>query len=189
LKNLIAHSPNNPMDLETFKNITRGDAKQFLGFKALVSMDLQGQKIRWKARFSRMAETDPKTGAIGVVVAVDDPYLKTQPGRRPPLQKNMYCEVELFGKPLPQSIVVPRSALHENSVYLVNSENRLEKRQVTTGFYQGNLATILSGIQSGEQLVVSDLIPAIDGMLLKPQVDEKLLSSLVAEATLKIEVE
>ena len=177
------------MDLETFKNITQGDAKQFLGFKALVSLDLQGQKIIWKARFSRMAETDPKTGAIGVVVAVDDPYLKTQPGRRPPLQKNMYCEVELFGKPLPQSIIIPRSALHENNVYLVNSENRLEKRQVTTGFYQGNLATILSGIQSGEQLVVSDLIPAIDGMLLKPQIDEKLLSSLIAEATFKVEVE
>lgn len=189
LKNLVPKGRQDPMDLETFKEITRGDEKQFLGFKALVSLDLQGQKIKWKARFSRIAETDPKTGAIGVVVAVDDPYLKTQPGFRPPLQKNMYCEVELFGKPLPQSIVVPRSALHENNVYLVNSENRLEKRKVTTGFYQGNLATILSGIQSGEQLVVSDLVPAIDGMLLKPLVDEKLLSSLVAEATSQTEVE
>ncbi len=189
LKNLVPHGRNNPMNLETFKNITRGDEKQFLGFKALVRLDLQGQKIEWKARFSRIAETDPKTGAIGVVVAVDDPYLKTQPGRRPPLQKNMYCEVELFGKPLQKSIVIPRSSLYKNYVYLINSENRLEKRQVVPGFYQGNLVTIESGLQTGEQLVVSDLVPAIDGMLLAPQIDEELLSNLIAEATFQPEVE
>jgi hypothetical protein len=47
---------------------------------------------------------------------------------------------------------------------------------------QGDLAAIDNGVQAGEQIVVSDLSPAISGMLLAPQTDEQLQVRLKAEA-------
>ncbi len=178
LRNLIPKDAPESLDLEAFRNITRGDLEKFFGFNAIVRIDINSRSIEWKARFLRFTETDPKTGTIGIVVAVDDPFLKAKPGKRPPLQKNYYCEVELYGKPRPNSLIIPRSALHQNLVYVVNQESRLEKRKVQIEFFQEDLVSIQSGLNSGEQIIVSDVIPAIEGMLLTVHLDKKLESSL-----------
>ena len=64
----------------------------------------------------------------------------------------------------------------------MKDEGRLDIRPVTTGVVQGNLAAIDKGISPGEMIVVSDLIPAVAGMLLTPQPDEELQNRLKAEA-------
>ena len=46
---------------------------------------------------------------------------------------------------------------------------RLVIRPVTIGLVQGDLAVVDSGIEPGERIVVSDLIPAVAGMLLTPR--------------------
>ncbi|OQY56790.1 MAG: hypothetical protein DRR08_05985 [Candidatus Parabeggiatoa sp. nov. 2] len=65
---------------------------------------------------------------------------------------------------------------------MVNQENRLEKRTVETAFFQTNFVAIKNGLKKGEQVVVSDLIPAIEGMLLKPVVDTRMMEALLNEA-------
>ncbi len=91
--------------------------------------------------------------------------------------------MELRGKVQPARIVIPRSALHDEFVYVVNSDNRLEKRKVEIAFAQSNFYCLESGLRSGETLIVSDPTPAIEGMLIEPVADDELLQSLVAEAT------
>ncbi len=158
--------------------------RKMLDVKATVRLRSGDFAAEWEGRLARVREqVDPETRAVSFVVAVDKPYEKVIPGERPPLVKGTFCEVELRGKVQPAQIVIPRSALHDEFVYVVNSDNRLEKRKVEIAFAQSNFYCLESGLRSGETLIVSDPTPAIEGMLIEPVADDELLQSLVAEAT------
>jgi len=79
----------------------------------------------------------------------------------------MYVEVELRGRPVSDRFVIPRSTVHDKKVYISTPENRLEIRSVEVESYMENLAVLSHGLKEGETLVLSDLIPAVEGMLLK----------------------
>lgn len=183
MKNLIPRNLEKPIDIQNLKSLSRRDVQGQLGIKAIVRLEMGGGLAEWEGRFARFGETDIKTGSIGVYVAVDNPFQKIQPGKKPPLQKNMYVEVELRGKPREQTIVIPRSAVHGREVYIVNEQNRLEKRTIDIDFQQGNLISVKTGIRLNEKIIISDLVPAITGMLLKPQPDRATLSKIIKEAT------
>jgi hypothetical protein len=68
--------------------------------------------------------------------------------------------------------VIPRTALHEGSAYLVDAEGRLDIRPVDVGLQQPELVSIRAGLEAGARLVISDLMPAIAGMRLEPHGDE-----------------
>ena len=180
MKPLLEQGEGKPVAAEVDTEILR----KALGLSAVVRLNVGGETIEWKGRFSRPSETlDPQTGTVGMYVVVDDTYRQARFGVRPPLVKNMYCEVELRGRPRPKSVVIPRSALHQGIVYIVGPQNRLERRSVTVDYSQGDLVSIKKGIAPGEKVIVSDIIPAIEGMLLAPQTDDDLLTSLIADAT------
>lgn len=156
---------------------------QRMGLTAVVRLQTANGPVEWNARVARISErVDPKTRSIGVYVAVDNPYLKSRGSKRPPLIRDMYAQVELRGAPMPPAVVIPRAALHEDRVYVVNAENRLEIRTVVAGYSTGRLATITEGLKPGETVVVSDLVPAIGGMLLAPVPDPAVLERLKEEA-------
>ena len=134
----------------------------------------------WPARLSRFSPTiDPDTRTVGGIVEVDEPYSQVRPGIRPPLVKEMFVEVLLWGRPRRNAIVVPRTALHEGRLYLVNGDGRLEIRPVEIGLIQPELVSIREGLKTGEQVVISDLAPAIQGMRLESHVDDEALARLV----------
>jgi len=156
--------------------------EKILGFKAKVR--LQEINVEWDARFVRMNDVvDPVTRTLGVIVEVNDPYKKVIPGVRPPLIKGMFVEVDIQGKAIANQIVIPRIALHEDKVYLLNNENRLEIRKVETGIVQSEFVSIASGLDAMDKIIVSDLIPAIDGMLLSGIEDEEVKNELISIAT------
>jgi hypothetical protein len=95
----------------------------------------------------------------------------------------MYCEVELRGKVRESHLVIPRSALHNSEVYLLDADNRLQRRAVELDFAQSNFLCLKSGLNEGDTLVVSDPTPAIEGMLVEPVVDNHVLQALIQEAT------
>ncbi len=157
---------------------------QRFGLKVKVRLPVETLTVEWDARFARADATiDAQTRTFGAIVVVDNPYEKAIVGVRPPLVRNMYCEVAISGRGISDAIVIPRAALHDNDVYLVNSESRLERRQVVVDFSQTDFHVIKQGLKAGEVLVVSDLVPAIDGMLLDGKEDKPLAERLVAEAT------
>ena len=141
--------------------------------QAEVSMQANAHTVTWPARFVRTsAGIDPQTRTVGVVVAVDKPYENALPPLKPPLVKGMYVAVTLRGAEKPAQIAIPRHALHGDAVYLADAEQRLQIRKVDIGLRQPGLVTVTSGLQAGQRLVVSDLVPAIEGMLLHAQEDE-----------------
>lgn len=161
-----------------------GSVFEQLRLGAVVRLSAGDFGVEWEARFTRIRETvDPRTRTIGVVVAVEDSYRQARPGERPPLTKNMYVEVELRGPVQPGKIVVPRSALHDGTIYVLGPENRLERRPVRVGFQQSEFAVVSEGLAAGERIVVGDLVPAVEGMLLAPVDDPALGERIVTLAT------
>ncbi len=142
-----------------------------LKLNATVSLVGGSAEAIWEAELLRFSESvDPIRRTLGIVVAVDSPYQKVIPGKRPPLIKGMYTAVDLYA-PEYSAIVIPRSALHEGRVFLVNAQQRLEIRPVQVLFQQGDLLVIEAGLNANEQLIINDLIPVIEGMPLLPEVD------------------
>lgn len=127
----------------------------------------------WDGKLIRLSESvDPTRDTLGLVIAVEKPYEGIIPGVRPPLLKGMYTSVELFA-PAQKMIVIPRKAVHQGRVYIVSEENTLLIRAVNVLFSQGELLIIAeqddnSGIKEGERLIISDVIPVMEGMPLKP---------------------
>lgn len=187
------------MPLATLKGVISGDVemvsfmhqfsmekfRETLGLSAVVRMIFGDRSLEWEARFERIGEKiDPSTRTVPVYVVVDKPYEKAIPGERPPLFKNMYCQVELRGRPQAPRVVIPRSALHAgNRVYVANEQNRLEFRQVTPGYRLSGFVAIDAGLAPEERIVVSQLQPAVEGQLLAPEPDEQLRERLLRQAT------
>ncbi len=169
--------------------------------RAIVRMRTGDFVVEWEGRFDRIREElDLQTRTLQIVIAVDKPYEDVVPGKRPPLSPGMFCEVELHGAVRPDQIVVPRTSVRDEvvdtsdqddesatndwngSVFLVNAQNRLVTRNVTVDFSQGAMSVISKGLDAGDRLVVSDATPAVEGMLVQPDLDTKMVERLVALA-------
>ncbi len=150
--------------------IANGSLWTQMEIEATVRLRAKPMHAEWKARFVRVSELiDLKTRTVGIVVEVEKPYEGVRPGVRPPLLRGMFVEVEIRGPEIEGCVIVPREALHDgNVVYVVNSETRLEIREVEVAFVQFEEACIAKGLEDGESVVLSDLTPVVPGMLLLP---------------------
>ncbi|HLS67749.1 MAG TPA: HlyD family efflux transporter periplasmic adaptor subunit [Kiloniellales bacterium] len=155
-----------------------------LDLKAIVRLTAGDMSIEWPGEVARMSDlVDPSTRTVGVIVELDQPYDRVVPGRVPPLVKSMFVEVELQGSPSDPLPVIPRTALTGSHVYLADEGERLEQRLVEVAFLQGEIAVIAAGLETGERVVVSDPVPAIEGMRLEVTHDDLLRDRVQREAT------
>ena len=53
-------------------------------------------------------------------------------------------------------------------VYVVNSQNRIERRKIAIGMKHGQYQTVISGLKAGERVVVEGLQKAGSGDEVKP---------------------
>ncbi len=182
---------------EFFKLLPRDRTKAFgqvpdietirraIGITARVRLPLsEGKVIEWEGLFSRTGESlDAATGTLTFFVTVDNPYGNLIPGKRPPLATNMYVEVELSGRILKDRFIIPRSSVHGGNLYICTRENRLEIRPVTVEFFMNDVAVLAEGVGVGEKIILSDLVPAVEGMKLLPQQDNVKTEQLKRQAT------
>lgn len=167
-----------PGNSQDFAKLTRTK-----GIYSIIRLRSGDRAVEWEGRIVRSSDTlDPQTRTVGIISAVDDSYERAVLGVRPPLTKGMFVEVELRAKLLPGKFIAPRSAIHDGKLFVANKQNRLEVRDVKLGLILGNVVVVEAGIKAGDKVVVSDVSPAIPGMLLKTTTDKQLQSALVAEA-------
>lgn len=175
LRRLFIGRPEFKIDVQRLSK----EFSNIVNMQPVVQMDLGNHVAQWEAEFVRFADTvDAETRTMGVVVAVDRPFDKIKPGYRPPLSKGMFVKVILRGNYRSQRLVVPRAAVRAGVVYVADENNRLRRRPVQVLFSQGDVSVIDSGLADGERVVVSDLVPAVEGMLLQVQLDQALNQSL-----------
>ncbi len=164
-------------------DISMDKIRRAIGISAIVRLPLFSQEAVWPAVFARTSESiDPITGAMTVYVSVERPYEKVIPSKRPPLLPNFYCEVELKGQARKNRFAIPLNALHDGYVYVVGPDQRLLFQKVHPDFVQGDVVIIKEGLTEDSLVVVTDLVPAIEGMRLNPIVDESLSQKIATGA-------
>ncbi len=134
----------------------------------------------WWGRVTRIASSlDPGTRSVPVIVEVPKPYENVQPGVRPPLVPNVFCEVTVYGATLEDVVVIPRDALREvprevvngdaddpsrvDCVYLVR-DGELHIARVKIKAREEELVAVGAGIEQGDLVILSDL-PLVDADL------------------------
>ncbi len=150
-----------------------------LGLRVEVRLP-DGEGAVWQGRFARMSDTfDVRTRTVGVIGVVKDPYGHVSPGRRPPLTKGMFVRMDVLARAVDDVIVIPRLALKQGGrVMVVDGDDRLRLRAVKVRARLGGLLIIAEGLKAGERVVLSDVVPALDGQLLAPREDEEMARRL-----------
>lgn len=124
----------------------------------------------WDAKVVRGSDSiDPQTRTLSIVVAIDSPHKQTIIGKRPPLLKGMYVQVSIQSK-AKTGWKIPRSALHENNIYFMDADNRLRIKDDLIAYQMGDFA-VLKEKPEFSSLIISDIIPAVEGMLIEPFVE------------------
>src|SRR5690242_16497946 len=81
---------------------------------------------------------------------------------------NQFVNVRLLVKTLQNVVTVPTSAIQRGApgtyVYVINSDNTVSVRQVSTGPVDGNITAINSGLSAGERVVVDGTDRLRDGL-------------------------
>jgi len=126
--------------------------------------------VYWEGQLRRLSESvDPVRDTLGMVVEVANPYAGIIPGKKPPLLKGMSTAVEFYS-PLKPTLVLPRKAVHQGRVYIADENNQLIIVPVNILFMQGNM--MIPDEQSaarlaGRKIIISDVIPVMQGLPLK----------------------
>lgn len=163
-------------------NPTPGSGAAFADIDAIVRLDTQGVSRTWQGKFDRFGGIDPATRTMLAVVQVED--VRAEGQRGPRLNRGLFVEVELRGKPRADCLAIPRTAYHDGVVHVVGAEDRLELREVETSLVQEELVCITGeGVAAGDRIVVTDLVPAITGTLLAPRADDEATAALARAAT------
>jgi RND family efflux transporter MFP subunit len=147
-----------PMDRLSLLDLARED-----GYPALVRSQAgggqwQGQTLRTTGRLneaSRMAT---------LMVRVGNPLGLGSQKSDPQMMLNDYVSVEITGKTISSVVGLSRDALRDNQTLWIHNKGRLEIRKVDIVWKQGGRVFVGKGLMPGEQVVVSNLSTAVDGM-------------------------
>ena len=133
----------------------------------------------WQGEVINFAQSiDPDSRTIGVLVRVDNPYQGIIPGKRPPLLDGMQASIILSGY-ANKTLAVPVSALQLNTLYLAASDNTLMKINATPKLIMDSVALFSEeSLPSNSRVIISDIVPAINGMPLILKHNEHMQTTL-----------
>lgn len=125
----------------------------------------------WPARITRFTgRIDAETGAIGIVVQVDNAMDRTGDQPRPPLVAGAFVSVSVSGPPIGDALLVPERAVHHEGatpfVFVADADQRLRRSDVTLGHAFGDQLAVTAGLAAGDRVVLSVPNPATEGLLL-----------------------
>ncbi len=134
--------------------------------KVLISANYGGKTYTWEGVIDRTeGAIDPATRVSYVVAKIEWPYRKDPNSDRPPLKVGLFVEASIEGKRLANAIKIPRQALRtDDTVYVINQENRLEFKTVTVYKTDTKWAVITEGLKDGDRVCLTPLEYAVLGM-------------------------
>ncbi len=161
---------NRQLEFVSVPEVYRGDA---------VGIRTPGPPVRFTARIGSKTHAwdgrviraegaiDTESRQVFVIGQVDDPYGKGPPGR-PPLKVGQFVEAEIEGQQLSDVVVIARAALRAGGeVLVVDDQNRLEGRTVEVVWSDERNAVVGTGLDAGDQLVLTPLGSGMQGVEVK----------------------
>ena len=140
------------------------------GSYAKVRSRIAGREMIWSGQVVRSeGKLDERTRMVNVVIRVKNPY-----STKPPLAAGLFVTVDIKGRTLFNSALIPRPALRQGDiVWVVKNENKISFRKVEVARIQGDKALIKSGLKDGEAVVVSPLKAVSEGMVVRVSLAEE----------------
>ncbi|MBQ7177025.1 MAG: efflux RND transporter periplasmic adaptor subunit, partial [Victivallales bacterium] len=139
-------------------------AKQNVNFAPKVKVILQNgkeftEKV-WISAWNNMVED----GTFKIQATAENAKRLLVPGQ--------YVKVNLQVSPKQKHIMVRQESIIREQlgtfVYVVNAENKIERRRIETGTKNGEYQVVVSGLQAGERVVVEGIQKAHQGDEVKP---------------------
>lgn len=148
----------------------QGEARQ-AGAAATVTVEHGGIRYRWPARVDRIeAAVDSATRTFNVVVRVDNPDARGEPvssgngAAAPPLLVGMYATVHIPGRDVGRYARLPHRALRKGGVVWLLAPGDIVSIQPVTVLHDAGEAVVVSGLDAGARVIVSDLKVVTQGM-------------------------
>lgn len=158
-----------PLDDLVWLDVPRRNGDR--GSLARISLQVGGHSQLWVGYVDRsLAEVDVRGRMARLAVVVDDPFgLKQQSGGAE-LAIGSFVNLKLQGKLLDQVVTLPRQALRDHdTVWTVDDRNRLQIKPVDIVRRERERVLVGAGIEAGDQVVLTGIAAAVEGMLLRPQ--------------------
>jgi len=136
------------------------------GPSATVIANFGGVSQSWSGEVVRMeARIDTTSRMIPVIISVPNPFETS--GNGIPLLPGTFVKVEISGYDLEEVVAVPRHAIHDGNVIWTVEDGKLKIVPVTTVRTDMDTAYVAEGLQSGDQVVISQLDAVTDGMTVR----------------------
>lgn len=126
--------------------------------------DVGGDVTHWSARLHRSEGVfDERSRALFAVARIDDPYALNSPGREP-LRIGTFVNANIEGRPMPGLVALPRYVLRAGDmVAVVDDNNLVRNRKVTTLRAGGDFVYVSSGLDNGDLVILTALDSALTG--------------------------
>ncbi|HUA01685.1 MAG TPA: efflux RND transporter periplasmic adaptor subunit [Candidatus Aquilonibacter sp.] len=131
-----------------------------------VAVNVSGLNRKFDGKIVRFSgQIDPDTRTMHTEVDVPNPKYELVPG--------MYATVEIPLQTVQDALTVPVQAVQSSgegrgTVLAVGTDNRIERRDVTTGIQSATDVEILSGVRQGERVIFGEQAQFRPGELVAP---------------------
>ena len=122
---------------------------------SLGNSNLKGKVVRAEA------EVDPMTRMLSIVARIDNtPSISSSN----PIAVGQFVQATIYGIEIPEIVVLPRTAVRDEGVWVVDTSMILYNRPVDVLRYENEFALISEGIEPGDRLLTSRLSSLINGL-------------------------
>ena len=136
------------------------------GSEAIIHSQYSNQT--WQGKVVRTTgKMTEKSRLAGVIILVPDPLGLKYQGNKPQLLLDDHVDVRIMGEILKNVFSLPRSILRDGNTVWIYSSGVLEIKEVSLAWKEDNKVYVKSGINSGDQVITSDLPAPVKGMALQ----------------------
>ena len=150
------------------------------GLPTTLSASLGGDVHRWQGSLTRLdAAIDPTTRTVYGTVQVEDPYGMAQSTSGMPMAVGLYFDAEIEGRLVADGIQIAAEGLRAGDmIFVLDGEGLLDVRQVEVIHRSRHSALLASGVEAGEQVIVSAIRNPVRGMRLEAMDTETVADSV-----------
>lgn len=162
------------------------DGGEVGGLPTTLSASLGGAVYRWQGALARVdAAIDPTTRTVYGTVQVQDPYGLAQSTSGLPLAVGLYVDAEIEGRLVADGIQIAAEGLRAgDEIFVLDGEGLLDIRQVDVIHRSRHSALLASGVEAGEQVIVSAIRNPVRGMRLEAMDTEAVADNVGTEPDL-----
>ena len=128
-----------------------------------IKSDLIGDES-WEARLVRTeGAIDESARQLHVIAQIDDPFGPANADKNP-LKIGQYVTAEIAGNRLDDVLVIPNNSIYQGSYVYIVENDVLRRREIVIAWQNDNDAVIASGLEHGDQLVITPLGQVTSGI-------------------------